>query len=242
MKRFAVVTLCLAGLGGALFLLKHQEPASLSVDINAPAFSGKPKLNPAMPKQLNATSVSSPTAARKQENAELSSTDRKVFFKELETVFGTLAVSGAPASTINTHLARLNSRGATGLSAVVAVLNTPAADDSQVKQRLFFVDYLSYRMRWDAAAKDAVTRLATASIPLDTPLRYRATTIAEQSELIEALIRNDFETGVAIVKAAQVPQLRRLGVLAVYEHLLNSGLSTSEAVTKVRAVDPTFKI
>jgi hypothetical protein len=173
---------------------------------------------------------------------ELSSTDRKVFFDEIETVFGTLVLGGLSPAALQERLAKLNALGAAGLSAVVSELEAPAREDSQVRRRLFLVDYLAYRMRWDERAKDEALRLASATIPSTIPARYRATTLAEQSELIEAFVRTDWDAGTTLIREARSPQLKRLGALAAYEHLLNTGLSQADAAAKVRAVDPTFKI
>ncbi len=228
--------------GGAISILLAQPLKPQRIQIDAPREVQFTPVgsNP----QVIAKSDSSPRIAQKttESDTDLTPKAREVFFTEIETVFGTLAVSGVPTKKLNKHLAQLNSRGAAGLRAVVTSLALPATEDSKVKRRIFLVDYLSYRMRWDDAAKKAAVQLVNSPIPANTPLRYRATTIAEHSELIEALIRIDWDMAVALIQKSQISQIRRLGIFAAYEHLLNTGLSKMDAVAKVRAVDPTFKI
>jgi hypothetical protein len=174
--------------------------------------------------------------------SDFSTRSKEILFHKIENVFGRLAVGGAPSSEINKRLAEINAQGAAGLRAVISELSLPAASDSQVRRRIFFVDYLSYRMRWDSEAKDAAVRLAKAPIPPQTPVRYRATTLAEQSELIEALIHLDWDLGLSLIQDSKIPQLRRLGANAAYEHLINSGHPKNKAFDKIRSIEPAFKI
>lgn len=239
-KWWIITSIIVVGGGIPILLEQLIKPERIQIDV-----AREEQLTPVgSNSQAIAKSASSPRIAQKKTESTtvLTPKAREVFFTELETVFGTLAVSGVPKKTLNKHLAQLNSRGAAGLRAVVATLASPATEDSQVKRRMFLVDYLSYRMRWDDAAKNAAVQLVNSPIPVNTPLRYRATTIAEQSELIEVLIRIDWDMAVALIQKSQVSQIRRLGIFAAYEHLLNTGLSKVDAVAKVRAVDPTFKI
>ena len=240
MKRLFFAVAGLLATAGAFLLFRPPESAS-SKPRNPPTVSTPSSLSLPMTVSTPRT-AGTPTGVKSSSSNELSPSQKRAFFAEIEQVFGTLAVGGAPSEVINKHLSQLNARGPAGLRAVVETLAKPATNDSQVKPRLFLLDYLAYRLRWDESAKAAAVAIAGTKIPEGTPTRYRATTIAEQSEIIEALIRLDWATGTRIIQKSSVPQLRRLGSHAAYEHLLNIGLSKAEAFAKVRGVDPAFQI
>ena len=226
----------------AIYLIESKASHSSATSSGLANHHPTLQIKSLMEKSHSDDSQKSQAPALQSLNLSMEAPERQQFYSEIATVFGSMTISGASAEQLNAALSRLNERGQLGLKEVVRSLSKPARTDPEVRERLFLVDYLNYRLRWDEEAKAAAIQLASCSIPNSTPLRYRATTIAEQAEIIEGIARVDWNTAADLIGQSKNRQIRRLASSAAYYHFIETGLDEGEALTRVRSVNPEFKI
>ena len=194
----------------------------ISSPLNSKAQSSAPVAN------LNATTL---TQAQKTE-----------FYKDVDFVFGKLAVAGLDKEVMGDHLSRLNRSGRAGVEALAQTLATPTIIDTEVRQRISMVDYLLYRARWDEFAKQKVVELAALEIPNTVPAKYRGAVIAERAELLGGLAKLDWSVASGLLANISDPLLRKYASSEATFNLAQSGMTFEQATLQVRKIIPETKI
>lgn len=187
---------------------------------------------------------SPPQIQKSQKNAakEFTDDEGKKFTSDVTRVFGTLVISSPNPEYLRRHLAKLNEQGKSAIDFISKELSHPASQDSEVKQRLYLIDYLNYRLRWDQAAMEQARQIVEEPIPANTPIRYRATTIVEKSEIIEGIARVNWKLAAELIIATNSDQIKRLASSASYYALVDGGKTKEEAKRMVKTINPNFRI
>jgi hypothetical protein len=166
----------------------------------------------------------------------LNESEKKLFFNDIQVVFGSLALATVDPTTLAPHLSKLNARGTAGLEAIIKELRNPAGSDDSIKRRMHLIDYLNYRMAWDKKARIAAKDLVLGSIPADTPLRYQATTLIEKAEIVGGLAALDFDETSLLLRSIGEGRLKRIAINAARDALINQGLPGEEVERKINFV------
>lgn len=170
------------------------------------------------------------------QETSLNESEKKIFFNDIQVVFGSLALATVDPTTLAPHLSKLNARGTSGLDAIIKDLRNPAETDDAIKRRMHLIDYLNYRMAWDTKARNVAKDLVLESIPADTPLRYQATTLIEKAEIVGGLAALDFDETSLLLRTISDGRLKRIATNAARDALINQGLPREEVDRKINLV------
>lgn len=91
---------------------------------------------------------------RKEMSHSLSSHERQVFFSDIHHVFLDKAPHVLDPSRLQADLIRLNERGEEGVQSIFDSLQKIPVTEAEGKHRISYIDYLSYRMRWDPTVQE----------------------------------------------------------------------------------------
>ncbi len=172
----------------------------------------------------------------------LNSAEEKVYFQEMEDLFLKKLPRTVDTDKLMDEIIKLNERYYRGRRSVLNQLSKAPQNDKQVSQRLAFVDYLSYRMRWDEFARREVASIIAQPIKKETPKRYQAAYLADKRELMRGLAQHDWELALRTLGKMEKSYNRSLASVAAYFTRLQSGVSEEQVMADIRTVYPSFNI
>ena len=84
----------------------------------------------------------------------LSSHERQEFFSDIQHVFLDKARHVLDPDRLQADLIRLNERGEEGVQSIIDSLQKIPVTETEGRHRISYIDYLSYRMRWDPMVQE----------------------------------------------------------------------------------------
>ena len=104
-----------------------------------------------------------------------------------------------------------------------------------------YVDYLSYRMKWDEPLRSDIAAMIIQPVDTIKDIRYRATRVAENNELLDGLAKVDFDHAIDVALNIDSITIRKLALGKLHDNLINQGMSWEEATSEMRSFIPDYE-
>lgn len=198
-------------------------------------------VNRAIPKATPATPSTSNPGLDYTSDEPLPPAEEKQFLAEVVEVFSVKAASFADPNDLSQYLSDLNVRQRRGARSIRNRLESTSQNDAEAKEKMAYVDYLTYRAKWDPSVRDDIVAIATAPVDSISDTRLRATRIAEDAELIKGLVYHDFQKAIANVAALPDGTQKSYELTAIHDALYNQGFSWAESTKKISQFVPGYE-
>ncbi len=157
-----------------------------------------------------------PVAPIKKKEA-LSLQEKRIFYAEVQHIFLDQAPHALLSSSLTENIIRINERGFLGVEAIFEVLEKIPQTEKEGRQRIAYVDYLKYRMRWDPETVEKVkTWILDGSENEEMPNKSLAMILADKTELVEGLARTNQDAAREVLASVDHKLLYELGAQEVF--------------------------
>lgn len=144
-----------------------------------------------VPSSRSVSSLNEVLSQKKKEMSEsLSFHERQTFFSEIQYVFLDQAPHVLDPDRLRADLIRLNERGEKGVQSIFESLQKIPITEAEGKRRISYIDYLSYRMRWDPTVQEkAKSWILDGSENDAMSSKSLSMILADKTELLSGLAR-----------------------------------------------------
>ncbi|NRA67684.1 MAG: hypothetical protein HRU19_24595 [Pseudobacteriovorax sp.] len=184
--------------------------------------------------QNNAFDYSKDQALPKQEEA--------VFLGEVKHLFGDILPHLADKSTAKENLIALNERYRAGVRSLTNTLKTPPTNDQEVIDRLSYISYLSYRMRFDESIKTHIQEIVLNEVPDTVSNRYKAAMIGDKIELVDALAKHDYPSSLKLLGSIQSPSMKMKYATGIFVTRMMMDGDRELIIQEIREYVPNFEV
>ncbi len=179
---------------------------------------------------------------RDRSNPDLTDLELKEFVKDLDKIFGFLVIGGVNEEEINRQLSKLNERREAGVRAILKILSSAPAYDSQVRERISMVDYLVYRARWDEDTRAQILQLAIREIDPSISPKLKGAMVVERAEIIGKIAAFDWHASSQALQSLELPSARKVAAAESVFALTDQGIPLDEARKMVKEKIPEYAI
>ena len=211
-----------------------QNRTLISVPKRQPTFGVKGKEVPSSSQKFLSTDL------QIEGGETLTKNEEKQFFAEIAFYYTTGQGITDP-KTRNTMLSDLNARYAKGVNSILRKLAVTATTTKELDRNIHFVDYLSYRLKFDEELRKIVPQMIKRDEQAFNDERDEAIVIAENGEILEKLAGISPSESLNILKGRPDSISRTIYIKYVLSGLKTSGMSTKEALNAIRNIIPEYK-
>lgn len=174
------------------------------------------------------------------QRAKWSDNKGQQYRNRVEELFLDKALTSMNKDEVNQHLRELNSAPDEAITYLIKTLAMPAGQDSEVVDRMAYVDYLKYRSLWDETTRKKVADFVVAPLPDVEPqnIRFLAALIGDKKELVQALARADWNQTLDVIAAIKHPVLQKHAAVEALMERLDAGYDESLVRNEIYAVAP----
>ncbi|MDQ3231948.1 MAG: hypothetical protein M3Q07_09025 [Pseudobdellovibrionaceae bacterium] len=230
---------------GMLYVsMNHFRPAEVMSDIAKPKVSKNASSATAAKddKQGNliARDASKVDIEFYQQDLPLSPEEEQKFLAEVIDVFRVKARSYANPDDLSPYLSNLNSRYRRGVRTILNKLRAESTSDSDAMDKMSYVDYLNYRMRWDKNILDDIGEIVKDPLDSFKSKRYMALRMAENVELISGVAVVDVDRAIKAALEIEDDRMKKLALGGIHDTLINLGQTWESSTEKIREFYPAY--
>lgn len=230
--------------GMIYFSLKTSSPVNLTLNTAKPTVSAN-KSSVTVAKDSKQGTLTAGVASKVdiefyQQDLPLPPEEEQKFLTEVIEVFRGKARSYANPDDLSPYLSSLNSRYRRGVKTILNKLKTESTSDSDAMDKMSYVDYLNYRMRWDKNLLDDVGELVKEPLDSFKSKRYMALRMAENVELITGFAVVDVDRAISTALEIEDERMKKLALGGIHDTLINLGQTWESSTEKIRAFYPAY--
>ncbi len=179
------------------------------------------------------------TTKQYQQDKPLPEGETQQFFNDVLDVF-TNKIHLLDPDELGNYLSKLNEKDRMGVRSILNSLQKPSKNDLEAIQKLSMVDYLGYRAKWDDRVLNDIIEIVTTPVSSIKNIRYRATKIAEISELVVHLARIDLDIALDTLKDIREPVVKKYAANSLLDMLYDQGMDYQKNNRLIQSVLPDF--